>query len=261
MVHEADNFIPDHIRSRDDFKKFINSIFPSQVASAIEEFYKGYSDQSHRLRVVASDAFFTGNILQLFNAYNAPTVQVYITKYAWPFGKASYHALDLLPTFYFQGSPIVKFLKTLKRPKFLNEKQYEWLIEQYARIVEFFAPRYQRYFISHAITGDPNVPVSSEDTSHYTWKPAILKKGVLSQVLESIGPHLGNPFQCSKLNQKCFREIEDEVLLEEKRIFWDKIALDLDSLSHSSASQLAEPESSTAEDPAADDLEEIKEEL
>jgi len=233
VVHESDGFVPQNIKTEADFNNFIESIFPPSIAAEIEKspLYSGYglNGQRQRLIDVARDAFFTGNILQLFNAYKS-TGKVYITEYAWPSAMFSKHARDLITTFYHSDYDLKAFLKFMRFPKL----EIPFIV----RFVKAFAPRYQQYFVSHAITGDPDELRWPSNDKYYTWNPAVLdSQGNMAQVAQSHTCFLTS----------CFTEITDQSVLTQARgNFWNDVAMALSGSGSSSGSSPSHLEAQVA---------------
>ena len=241
VVMEADQFVPQNINTVADFNHFIESIFPPSIAAKIKNspLYSGYQDrQRQRLIDVARDAFFTSNILQLFNAYKS-TGKVYIMAYEWPEPTYSEHASDLLSTFYHPSyaKALEAFLESIK------EKLPKSKITLFMKLVKYFAPRYQQYFVSHAITGDPDALRYTKDNKHYTWNPAVLNsQGNMTQVARS----MVSLFSCVPQVSSCFKEITDPVLSQVRGDFWNSVAMALSESSSSSSSSPLHSEAQVA---------------
>jgi carboxylesterase type B len=109
-------------------------------------------DPRKRVGALIRDSTFTCNTRQLYDAYKGRSVGVYMMQYDLleSIGQAV-HASDLVPTFWNSEMNTTKlFYDFLKLPK--------WKAEMAAAFFDTseFPQRYQSYFTSHAITGNPN---------------------------------------------------------------------------------------------------------
>ena len=120
---------------------------------------------------------------------------------AW---KKAVHGSDLLSTFWNSDVDYYESLQTC----FDVGKGYAWLI---AQKLKKFAPPYQSYFASHAVTGDPNKNAIVEAKSH-DWQPASVTDGSLTNVMNADGQ---SPF---------FTDITDATNNKTTCDFWKGIA-------------------------------------
>lgn len=238
VVHESDNFVP-NLTSQPEFNSYIDKVFTGQPAVANKiETVDLYKDDTYPNRIinVARDAFFTGNILQLYNAYQS-TGKVYVAKYGWPSEDSSKHAYDLLPTFYYSEFkdivPLLQKLANLTKPDAEKAK--------YA--LDFFSPRYKQYFVSHATKGDPNahriwLELSPWPFPHYNWKPAKYNQDTLVNV--AYAQRKKKPSNCKV---GCLDTVNDDDVLTRRRYdFWLDIAKTLTPSNSSSSEHMSEPE-------------------
>lgn len=178
--------------------------------------------ENQNLSVVARlirDSSFTCNTRQLFDAYKNKT-NVYMMNYHFLHDlhllnqniNLAIHASDLLPTFFNQDVDVVGILeKCHSIPRRLAKLA--------AGFVNIFAPAYQSYLKSHAITGDPNT-YSRFPADSVKWPPATTdpsdKHDKVKKVME---PILGiPPFRIAP---------EDPINTASICDFWNKIAADI----------------------------------
>ena len=134
-----------------------------------------------RVSNVIRDAVFTCNTRLLYDAYQVKSgVPTYMMQYSL-FGLEyqAVHASDLLPTFW---NSHVDYAKSL--PACFNVNPL--LAKEIAQILKTFAPSYQSYFASHAVTGDPNKNAIGRAKAH-NWTAASVNAGRLTKVMNENG--------------------------------------------------------------------------
>jgi hypothetical protein len=95
---------------------------------------------------VIQDLSFTCNTRNLFNSY--PDIS-YMMEYAFPFPALAVHASDLIPLFMNSKDEALKLLEISG----ITGVEAQIYAEMLTTLV---APRYQNYFASFALAGDPN---------------------------------------------------------------------------------------------------------
>ncbi|KAL9619367.1 MAG: hypothetical protein Q9160_006047 [Pyrenula sp. 1 TL-2023] len=155
VADESLSFVPKFIKSAADFTKFVERFMPEDKLAPVREIIElkypssFWRDHKSRLGDVIRDALFTCTTRQLYDTYKNST-STYMMQYNvfQTFG-AAVHASDLIPTFY---SPYMdhdyffsEFLKIGWIKRVLVKKVFKDL-----------SPLFQAYFVSHAITGNPN---------------------------------------------------------------------------------------------------------
>ena len=134
-----------------------------------------------RVSNVIRDAVFTCNTRLLYDAYQVKFgVPTYMMQYSL-FGleDQAVHASDLLPTFW---NSHVDYAESL--PACFNVDPF--VAEMIARTLKTFAPSYQSYFASHAVTGDPNKNAIDKAKAR-KWTAASVNAGRLTEVLNANG--------------------------------------------------------------------------
>ena len=139
-------------------------------------------DQVSRVSNVIRDAVFTCNTRLLYDAYQVKSgVPTYMMQYSISqstlLNYTAVHASDLLPTFWNSYVNYTKSLSTCFNVKPL-------VAPVIAKALKAFAPPYQSYFASHAVTGDPN----KNAIGKAKWQVASVTGGSLTNVMKaSIG--------------------------------------------------------------------------
>ena len=88
------------------------------------------------------------------------------------------HASDLLPTFW---NTYIHYAKSL--PACFDVSEADAIV--IALALKYFAPSYQSYFASHAVTGDPNTNAIKRAKA-YHWRPASVNAaGSLTNVVDA----------------------------------------------------------------------------
>lgn len=188
MYNESGRFVPEFIRTEADAESYIREFFPqselSDLRTAVLKQYPAdgspyRGNARKRTEAVIRDLSFTCNTRVLYDAYHN-NAKTYMMQYNVGSAEGlAFHAADLIPLFW-NGE--FDFLSILKK---LLPKVPEIVLRGLLIIVRFEAPRYQSYFTSHAINGDPN----SNSKPH--WKPAQNDSNYVKQVMEVTGNLLG----------------------------------------------------------------------
>lgn len=174
----------------------------------------------HIIDVVADSCFF-GNTRQLIDAYSGPSTTVYATSYQFPLYWAAYHGLDLIPTF-FLSSTNVSSIVCAAAPSICGLFKWFKFDADYAA----FSIAYQRYLVSHAVTGNPN---TWNTAPNIPWGTVQNGENALSNVLTS------------KIYQRLsgntpgiyFENTVDQLNLENTTSFWRNIAQEVSPASPS----------------------------
>ena len=134
-----------------------------------------------RVSYVIRDAVFTCNTRLLYDAYQVKSgVPTYMMQYSlFQVEKRAVHGNDLLSTFW---NSYVDYTKSLRACFDVNLV----LACAIARILKNFAPPYQSYLASHAVTGDPNKNAVDEAKAH-NWQAASVTAGNLTNVVNADG--------------------------------------------------------------------------
>ena len=170
-------------------------------------------NQMARVSDVIRDAVFTCNTRLLYDAYQVKSgVPTYMMQYSlFHVYNLAVHASDLLPTFW---NSYVDYAKSL--PACFNVNGV--IANIMANVFKSFAPPYQSYFASHAVTGDPNEKAIGKAKAH-NWQVASVSGGSLTKVVEATG--LGS----------LFNDILDETNSAASCDFWNGIAAAIQSAS------------------------------
>lgn len=191
MHNESGLFVPKFIRNETDVEEYITDFFPQPELSGLKDAvlkqypadgYPYWANARNRTGAIIRDMSFTCNTRLLYDAYHskAPT---YMMEYdvLSKIGLAL-HGTDLLPLFFYPKFDMVYFLTHLPPPPKITEAQAIAM----AALLKIIGPRYQAYFTSHAIYGDPNKgkkPITPE------WKTAINDSNNVKQVMKvTAGP-------------------------------------------------------------------------
>lgn len=156
VYDEAGTFVSLFVSDSKSVEEYIGTIFPQRKLSGLRtdvlEQYAAdaYSSAKDRAAAIISDMVFTCNTRLLYEAYHQEA-ETYMMQYdvGHDLG-ADVHGSDVMALFWNSRSDIVPFLK-IALPDRL--KKYAG---QLGHILGIVAPRYQSYFASHAIHGDPN---------------------------------------------------------------------------------------------------------
>ena len=162
VFNESGTFTP-QINTTDQYNGFVNRFIPeddlSSVRSAIEDSYDvaNYNgDQTAWLQTTVRDASFTCNTRYLYEGYHNINKSTYMMEYAvgsdiFPETlDVARHASDLLPTFWYNGFALAKFLG-----KFFCINAAEADLAAFA--IDGIASTYQSYLASHGVSADPNL--------------------------------------------------------------------------------------------------------
>ena len=129
---------------------------------------------------VIRDAMFTCNTRLLYDAYQVESdVSTYMMQYSLGnLVEPPKHGMDLLPTFW---NTHVNFTDSLHACMGIDSGTAEAI----AMLVGFFAPAYQSYLASHAVTGDPNTNRIDLAKYHKWQKASVDDDGQLTGVLNA----------------------------------------------------------------------------
>jgi hypothetical protein len=235
VADEASSFVPNNTNTYDDFFAFVEKFFPSPKLQPVRDrirakyydgtckyWWDGHIAPSLCLQYVIRDAFFVCNTRQLFDAYSQVGTAMYMMQYFFfnSYGGAK-HSFDLVPTFYFQdwysSGNLTKFLKDFGE---LNGIEAPLAAGAYSA----FAPRYQSYFASHAISGDPNT-YQHFDVAHWETADVSENKNYVEKVLETQ--------YVAEFPNWDFRSSYDELNKAETCGFWVEIAEEVMRLTRS----------------------------
>lgn len=214
--NEAGIFIKPSINTTAAFTDFLETVFPGnkmqKIRDSIEARYPPagppfHGDQQSRVRKMVQDSTFVCNSRQLYDAYKG---QIYVMQYNFP---PAFHGSDLLASSYHQGIDIAALIKS-----YIDDVN-DVLISLLENIIQAFAVRYQRYFASHALSGDPN---TLSNRGSPTWEIAEDAEGLIDKVLKAgiIGTY-GNPF---------FSVGEDRESSAVDCDFWKEVAQEIGNL-------------------------------
>ena len=187
VANESGTFVPDFIRTKADFTAFVDDFLPelplAPVRAAIETQYPAQGppyngDQRARAGAVIRDSVFTCNTRQIYEAYKNRSIGLYMLQYDFLSSlNAALHASDLLPTFWNREMDTAKTLeKLLQLPAFLANF-FASLFD-----ISGYAPGYQSYFASHAVSGNPN---SARRWNTVTWNNATDNGKEVTNVMET----------------------------------------------------------------------------
>lgn len=182
--------------------------------------FPDHGTEQENLTVVAAviqDSTFTCNTRQLFDAYSGKT-NVYMMNYHFLAKyNLSFHASDLLPTFYNTNLDVAGILEKCQNVSSV-------LAQTIAAFLKSYAPAYQSYLKSHAISGDPNTNTIPR-ANQVRWPLATTSSSdnhdKVRQIME---PYYPNP----PFLRPPFR-ISPEDLINTATIcgFWNSIAADI----------------------------------
>lgn len=187
VYNESGIFTPKFIQNSSSVEKYVHEFFPqrklSELRTAVLKKYPAdgppyWGNARNRTGAIIRDVSFTCNTRLLYDAYKPKT---YMMQYdvLKNLGLA-FHGADLLPLFFNPGFDVVAFLKD----RFPNFKLPRWMAIVLGEIVKVLSTRYQSYFVSHAIHGDPNTG-RVEGTPE--WKRATNGSNRIHQVMEVDG--------------------------------------------------------------------------
>ena len=123
---------------------------------------------------------FTCNTRLLYDAYQVESgIPTYMMQYSLghSVGQAK-HGMDLLPTFW---NSHVNFTESLHACMGINSTTAGII----AWIMDSFAPAYQSYLASHAVTGDPNKNAIGHANDHNWQTASVDEDGRLTRVLDA----------------------------------------------------------------------------
>ena len=191
-------FIPPPIKEapcdESKFDDFMSSFIPQKALAPLRQNISNHypssdyedlkcpqGNQMTRVSDVIRDAVFTCNTRLLYDAYQVkfgvPTYMMQYSLFQWY--HMAVHASDLLPTFWNSN---VDYAKSLHECADVPRA----LIPIIAPRLKTFAPPYQSYLASHAVTGDPNKNAVDEAKAH-KWETASVSANgnILTNVLNA----------------------------------------------------------------------------
>ena len=182
------------------------------------------------------DSTFVCNSRQLYDAYKGKT---YVMQYNFP---PAFHGSDLLASSYHQGIDVAALVKS-----YMDDVE-DFFIDLLQNVIYAFGTRYQRYFASHALSGDPNT------LSNYgspNWQIAQDDEGLIGKVLKAglLGTS-ANPFfsvgvdrESSAVDCDFWKQVAQEIgnLYIEENSFGDESGI----LKGLSGMQVQKPEKGT----------------
>ncbi|KAE9369165.1 carboxylesterase family protein [Stipitochalara longipes BDJ] len=213
-ANEAYLFVLKGVDSEEDFNDYLALFLPGDDLSpqrdAIRQQYDCIADFDGNftacVKDVIQDLSFTCNTRQLFDSY--PEIS-FMMEYAFPSPSLAVHASDLIPLFMNSMAEAVSLLEFSGLSK---SDAYT-----YAGILSIIAPRYQNYFASFALSGDPN---SLPFRPTIDWPIADGSNDKLSRVMK-----VGLP----SVEKNAFQLGSDDQNSKSKCNFWIDIAKSIDS--------------------------------
>ena len=187
MYNESGTFIPKFIQNSSSVKKYVGEFFPqpklTELRTAVLNQYPAdgppyWGNARNRTEAIIRDLSFTCSTRLLYDAYHQKA-NTYMMQYdvLKTFGLA-FHGTDLLPLFLNPDFDCVAFLKQ----RFPDLPP--WMAQNLCAIAKELSTRYQSYFVSHAIHGNPNTG-RFEGTPE--WKLATNDSNRIHQVMEVDG--------------------------------------------------------------------------
>lgn len=184
VYDESSPFVSKFIQNTTDVEIYVEDLFPQTKLSGLKtavlkqypaDAYPYGANARSRTAAVIRDMYFTCNTRLLYDAYHNEA-KTYMMEYdvLSELGLAT-HGADLIPLFLNSESDIIPFLEKQFPPP-LNLSA-----EILAKALKVIAPRFQSYFASHAIYGDPN-RLRKSITPH--WNPATNGSNYVEQVME-----------------------------------------------------------------------------
>lgn len=230
VYNESGLFVPKFIQNSSSVKKYVHKFFPqhklTELRHAVLNQYPAdgppyWGNARNRTEAIIRDLSFTCNTRLLYDAYHQKA-KTYMMQYdvGKDYGLAL-HGTDLLPLFLNPAFNIVAFLQD--RLKLSRERAISlgWMLKT-------LSPRYQSYFVSHAIHGDPN---TGRVWGTPEWELAINDSNRIHQVMEVIG----NPLQYFH------PDFTDDINTNDACDIWKKAARNITNLfpgpSHSTETQ------------------------
>lgn len=149
------------MRTEANFTTFVDDYLPEPqlvpLRAAIETMYPAQGppyngDQRARAGAVIRDSVFTCNTRQIYEAYKNRSIGLYMMQYDFLASKnAALHGSDLLPSFWNGEMDTAKMFEALLHIDPTPAQAAAWAFDHLG-----YAPAYQSYFASHAVSGDPN---------------------------------------------------------------------------------------------------------
>lgn len=220
MYNESGIFTPKFIQNSSSVEKYIGEFFPqpklTELRTAVLNRYPAdgppyWGNARNRTEAIIRDLSFTCNTRLLYDAYHQEA-NTYMMQYdALENYGLAFHGADLLPLFFNPGFDIVAFLEA----RFPNWPG--WMVKALSATAKRLSTRYQSYFVSHAIHGNPN---TGRVKGTPEWKLATNDSNRIHQVMEVVG----NPL-------KFFHpEFTDDVNTNEACDFWKSAAREITRL-------------------------------
>ncbi|KAG9185771.1 hypothetical protein G6011_07102 [Alternaria panax] len=207
---EVSLFLAKWVDTKEDFTQFLNYAFPgSALASIRHEIEEKYParlfdfKQRKRMRSVLRDSTFVCNTRQIYNAFHNDST-VYTAKFEMP---PAQHGFDMFAIIWKNGLRISDLVKKAA------EKVPDFLLDFVDSIWVGFAPRFQRYYVGHALTGNPNYNKISNQPE---WEPTVDDGNELTNSMGmGLYPGTRHPF---------FKSGKDAQSSTENCAFWDEVA-------------------------------------
>jgi carboxylesterase type B len=206
-------FLADWVDTKEDFTQFLAYAFPGDALASIRQKIETQYpaklfdfQQKQRMRHVLRDSTFVCNKRQIYNAFHNDS-SVYTAKFEMP---PAQHGFDMFAIIWHYSVSVSDLIK------YAAPKVPDYLLNIFDSIWPAFAPRYQKYFAGHALTGDPNYLISH----HYvTWERTV-----------DDGNRLTNSMMMGRLiatNPPFFKLSQDPQSSTENCAFWDEVANDI----------------------------------
>ncbi|KAL8686109.1 MAG: hypothetical protein Q9218_007341 [Villophora microphyllina] len=228
---EAGIFVPSWVTTEALFNTFIGYFIPEPslgwARQAIISQYPSSAygnDQQQRLNAVIRDASFTCNTRQLFDAYSTINTPAYMLRYSVDLTYLGFvilkaiHGSDLASTFWNAEVDFAQFLMDLAHK--LGKTLPETVAKNVAKFFAGFAPIYQSYLVSHALTGDPN---KGNKVAPAPWPTATSTPD---------GTKVGNVMQAQSSTPR-FHTIVDDINTSNSCNFWKDLAAKINPASSS----------------------------
>jgi acetylcholinesterase len=178
---------PKFIHTEADFTTFVNDFLPEPslvpVRAAVEtkcpvQGAPYYGDPRARVAALICDASFTCNTRLLYEAYKNRSIGLYMMQYDFleSFNYAL-HASDLLPTFWNRDMNTTALFEKLLHLPPDRAKAAADVFDNLG-----YAPEYQSYFASHALSGNPN---SARSRRTPPWPNATDNGDMVTNVIET----------------------------------------------------------------------------
>jgi carboxylesterase type B len=217
---EVSLFLAKWVDTEDEFSEFLTYAFPgaalANIRDRIEKQYPAKffdSQQKMRMRKVLRDSTFVCNTRQIYNAFHNDST-VYTAKFDMP---PAQHGFDMFALIWHRGVDVSELLKNA------SDKIPDFLLVLFDQFWPQFAPRFQAYFVGHAIAGNPNWL----GRRGLNWEPTVDDGNELTNSLKmGLFTDYDHPF---------FNSGTDAQNSMENCAFWDEIAKDISALEKKSA--------------------------